>query len=314
MGGRILEMFGASNSYVNSMDVNPRKNERLVHLEKQIKDLTEVISKLSVCKSRWSQLCYGSRSRSQSARRNSGMCWYHNKFGDKTKKCHAPCPSAAINEVAQSRRLFVTDKNNNIRFLVHSGAGISVLSYSKCGKHIKPAKRTLYAANGTEIQTYGEILLNLDLSLRRAFNWIFVIADVSTPIQGADFLSHFGLLVDIRDTCLRDTITQLQVNGIVSSSRVPSSVHTILPQHLRWLKNLSPPDDKHRKHNTQYQIQTTGSPVSTRARRLPPDKLAAAKLEFQHMVELGICRPFKSQWSSPLHMVPKRDGSWRPCG
>ncbi|GJQ83754.1 hypothetical protein Trydic_g6786 [Trypoxylus dichotomus] len=42
--------------------------------------------------------------------------------------------------------------------------------------------------------------------------------------------------------------------------------------------------------------------------------LATAKLEFQHMVELGIYRPSKSQWSGPLHMVPKRDGSWRPCG
>ncbi|GJQ65324.1 hypothetical protein Trydic_g7440 [Trypoxylus dichotomus] len=66
--------------------------------------------------------------------------------------------------------------------------------------------------------------------------------------------------------------------------------------------------------NTQHQIETTGPPVSARARRLSPDKLAAAKLEFQHMVKLGICRPSKSQWSSPLHMVPKRGGSWRPCG
>lgn len=28
----------------------------------------------------------------------------------------------------------------------------------------------------------------------------------------------------------------------------------------------------------------------------------------------GICRPSKSNWSSPLHMVRKPDGSWRPCG
>ncbi|GJQ65325.1 hypothetical protein Trydic_g7441 [Trypoxylus dichotomus] len=232
MGDRILEMCSAS----DSMDANPREDEMLVPLEKQIKDLTEAISELSVRKSR-----SGSRSRLRSASRFSGMCWYHSRF-DK------PPLSAAVNEVAQSCRLFVTDKNNNIRFLVDSGADISVLPYSKCGKHLKPAKRTLYAANGTEIRTYGEKLLNLDLSLRRAFHWPFVIADVSTPILGANFLSHFGLLVDIRDACLRDTITQLQVNDTASSSRVPSSVHTILPQHLRWLENLPPPDDKHWKH------------------------------------------------------------------
>ncbi|GJQ86702.1 hypothetical protein Trydic_g294 [Trypoxylus dichotomus] len=157
------------------------------------------------------------------------MSWYHSKFGGKAKKCHAPCLSAAINEVAQLRRLFVRDSNNKTIFLVDSGVDISVLPYSKCGKHLKPAKRTLYAANGTNIRTYGEKLLNLNLSLRRALDWPFVIANVSTPILGANFLSHFGLLLDICDACLRDAITQLQVNGTASSSRIPSSVHAILP-------------------------------------------------------------------------------------
>jgi hypothetical protein len=29
---------------------------------------------------------------------------------------------------------------------------------------------------------------------------------------------------------------------------------------------------------------------------------------------MGLCRSSSSLWASPLHMVEKRDKSWRPCG
>jgi hypothetical protein len=32
------------------------------------------------------------------------------------------------------------------------------------------------------------------------------------------------------------------------------------------------------------------------------------------MLDEGVIRRSNSQWSSPLHMVRKKDGSWRPCG
>ncbi|GFW36374.1 retrovirus-related Pol polyprotein from transposon 297 [Trichonephila clavipes] len=69
------------------------------------------------------------------------------------------------------------------------------------------------------------------------------------------------------------------------------------------------------KHNVKHFIETSGPPVFAKARRLAPDHLKIAKSEFQHMLNLGHIRPSKSNYASPLHIVPKKDSNdWRPVG
>ncbi|GBO12712.1 hypothetical protein AVEN_10705-1 [Araneus ventricosus] len=69
----------------------------------------------------------------------------------------------------------------------------------------------------------------------------------------------------------------------------------------------------HVKQNTEHRIEMNSSPVFSKARRLGPEKLQETKREFQYMVSKCWCRPSKSAWASPLHMIPKKD-DWRPYG
>jgi hypothetical protein len=61
-------------------------------------------------------------------------------------------------------------------------------------------------------------------------------------------------------------------------------------------------------------LSTSSPPIASAFRRLDTEKLAAAKKEFLALEAAGVVRRSTSLWASPLHMVRKADGSWRPCG
>lgn len=179
----------------------------------------------------------------------------------------------------------------------------------------------MYAANNSPIFTYGEKIINLDLNLKRSFSWSFILASVDHAILGADFLQHFGLLVDLKNKRLIDPLTTLKANVQVSSIMV-NSISTIpdnkneYNQLLLSYKEITRPQGKANAplHNVKHHIITNGNPVYAKPRRLDPQKLAIAKKEFAYMMDNGICRPSKSCWASPLHLVQKSNGEWRPCG
>ncbi|XP_064464902.1 uncharacterized protein LOC135376231 [Ornithodoros turicata] len=218
-------------------------------------------------------------------------------------------------QFTESRLSYVQDRQSRIRFLVDTGADVSVSPASPADRFRKPLFHLL-AVNHTGIPVYQQKSLSLNLGLRRSFRWVFLVAAVKDAILGADFLHHFRLTVDVSRRLLRDSTTSLAVAAIPASPGLPlfgsalahlKSPFTGLLDQFPSLTR-SPEWTRPVQHDLVHYIQTTGLPVSATTRPLPPQKLCIAKQEFEHMLSIGIARPSSSSWSSALHMVPKKTG------
>ena len=148
-------------------------------------------------------------------------------------------------------------------------------------RRIRQEDLVLQAVNGTAISTYGTRSLTLNLGLRRSFRWVFVIADVATPILGADFHRYYSLLVDMRRNRLTDAVTSLAVQGILSQVSLPSPTlfarkpKSAFKALLAKFPAVTQPCSTEQiiKHNVTHQITITGPPVFSRTRRLAPERL-----------------------------------------
>ncbi|GFO16288.1 transposon ty3-g Gag-Pol polyprotein [Plakobranchus ocellatus] len=219
-------------------------------------------------------------------------------------------------------QLFLTDRNTGRRFLVDTGAQVSVIPPTWFDKHHGQHGPPLQAANGTSISTYGSRNVSLRFN-ETTYDARLIIADVKRPLLGADFFRRHNLLVDLNGQRLIEADTYLSCP--CSTSRVAKTELAPIERDSNKFRKvlqefpalLQPTFTSTAvKHGVEHYICTTDPPVHSRARRLAPDRLAAARIgkEFIEMERMGIIRKSNSLRASPLHIVAKLNGGWRPCG
>ncbi|KAH9402130.1 hypothetical protein TYRP_016704 [Tyrophagus putrescentiae] len=133
-----------------------------------------------------------SRGRSPSASRyNEGGRWCYNHFTyrDKANKCDTGSDVSVI-AIKNAKRYLSSSSGHH-------------------HQHPQHYQNWLYAANGTQIRTFGQTQLNLNLGLRRAFAFNFHIAETQNNIIGADFLAQYHLCPDLHARRLLDAETLL---------------------------------------------------------------------------------------------------------
>ncbi|XP_066982773.1 uncharacterized protein [Macrobrachium rosenbergii] len=216
---------------------------------------------------------------------------------------------------------YVHDTISGRMMLIDTGTMRSVFPPSREDRKCPPDPAApLTAANGSPILSYGTKLLSVSIPSWR-YKWNFIVADVRTPLLGADFLAHFRLAVDVSCKRLLDT-ESCQSLPLAPGPSAPT-VCSIAPHQYASLLKEFPEVFKPKlhlvpgapaKHGIYHHIKTRGPPTHAKSRRFPPQRLQEAKNAFTGMEHMGMCRKAPSPWASPLHMVQKPDGSWRPSG
>lgn len=238
----------------------------------------------------------------------------------KFPKLNSTTIAAADDSFRSSSRLFIRDPCTDIEFLIDSGSDVSALPASKFNTNNMKIDQTVTAANGSGINTYGSKLLKTSLGFRRTYWHPYLIASVTKPILGADFLNESGLLIDIKNSKLIDPLTNTFVKGTPCRKPIPSLKFFSIEHEYSYILNEfsdlmgQPNFNLPVKHSVIHRIVTNGTLPFSRPRRLNQLKFKPAKEEFEYMTNIGICRPSSSNCSSALHMAPKQSNDWRPCG
>ena len=222
---------------------------------------------------------------------------------------------------SKKNTLSLFDRRSGRSFLVDTGADVSVLPASAADKSSCTQTTSLAAANGSPIRSWGRRCIPICLGGKRVFKQDFYVAEVTQPILGADFFKSHNLAIDLKGRRVLDLDSNQWFTAKLSPSDpvvsgLSASSSNNFSRILQDFPEIQVPhfDSQVNKHGVEHFIVTEGPPVSARPRRLDDEKMKVAKEEFLNMEKLGIVRRSNSPWASPLHVVPKPNGSWRPCG
>jgi hypothetical protein len=153
------------------------------------------------------------------------------------------------------------------------------------------------------------------------FEFDFFLAAVATPIIGMDFLAKFELSIipekqQVLHAASGRTLTKASTSSFVSPRSPETAAAAALPPHVQKLleefpsllrPSAAPPKPL---QGIVHHIDTgSAAPVFAHPWQLDPEKQRIAEEEFLALEKAGIIRRSNSPWASPLHLVPKKDGS-----
>ena len=172
----------------------------------------------------------------------------------------------------------------------------------------------LFAVDAKPLTQAGEmdLTLSFDTLPNNKFVHTFILADISHPILGLDFLHNNHIIIDTHSytVSLGEPSTSFtQIPPLPNVDLDKLSLLDILALYPNLISGELHVNKK--VHPFEHSIDVEGPPITFRPRRLSPEKTRELNRQLDEMLRLNIIRSSTSPWASPVHLVKKKDDSYR---
>ena len=181
------------------------------------------------------------------------------------------------------------------------------------GLRMRPdARRDCTVANGTVCAALGTVSVPFTVLGRTCVMEVLVVPELSHRlVLGADFWRVMGIVPDLRNDVWHFSdspeVCDIQsVDTLTPSQR--SQLDGLLRSHF-----VEPDGVLGTVTAVEHEIVTDSPPIRLRYYPVSPAKQALIDEELRRLLDQGVIEPSKSAWSSPILLVPKKDGSYRFC-
>ena len=184
---------------------------------------------------------------------------------------------------------------------------------------VRSGPRALTLADGSTVECLGEVTLPIQLETKiKYFKVLIVPAVKHSLILGLNFWYRMGVVPNVRrgtwefaredETVGRvGTVCEL-VDGKEEECE-KERLREIVDQYFRDVGE----DELGFTNLVQHRIEVNEGVTPIRSRSYPVSPYIQEKIdqELDSMLEMGVIERSQSEWSSPVLMIPKKDGTYR---